>query len=43
MRGMKEGSCSQPQGDRVVFGNVSSRYSAIWRQRQGLSSWDGTF
>ena len=40
---MKEGSCSRPQGDRVVFGNVSSRYSAVWRQRQGLSSWDGTF
>lgn len=24
MRGMKEGSCSRPQGDRVVFGNVRS-------------------
>lgn len=42
MRGMKEGSCSQPQGDRVVFGNVSSRYSAM-EVEAGLSSWDGTF
>lgn len=43
MRGMKEGGCSRPQGDSVVFGNVSSRHSAMWRQRQGLFRWDGTF
>lgn len=43
MRGMKEDGCSRPQGDRVVFGNVSIRHSAMWRQRQGLFCWDGTF